>query len=153
MHLYTASVTELNAVIKNSNYHLEGVSCYLYDPATTPVPAGTIPLYRLYSSQWNGARYYTIDQMEYSRYIGSGNWKDEGIAGYVYGSLQPNTTLFYKLQNPTTYDWICTVDEVEKGNLTSSGSWMWSGAAGYVYTLTPGLTGTGTVPFYRLSNA
>jgi hypothetical protein len=150
MHLYTTSVTEMIAVIKNNTYNLEGVACYLYDPATTPVPAGTIPLYRLYSTQYN-AHYYTIDKMEYSVYIGGPNWKDQGIAGYVYGSLQPNTTVFNKLRNPTTYDWLYTADNAEEGNLISSGNWLLAGNAGYVYTPTPGLTGPCPVPFYRLS--
>ena len=39
MHLYTASVTELNVVITNYKKLLVAIACYLYDPATTPVPA------------------------------------------------------------------------------------------------------------------
>jgi hypothetical protein len=160
MHLYTTGVTEVNAVIKNANYHLEAVACYLYDPATKSVPAGTTPLYRFYDPQ-SGTHYYTSNKYELPSLGAGGAWNAEGIAGYLYDpatkSVPAGTTYFYCLNNPTTHDWFYTADKVEGDNLLSSGSgYQQVGIVGYVYAVglayASGTTGTGTVPFYRLSN-
>lgn len=90
---------------------------------------------------------YTANSQEALTVLAGSGWRDEGVACYVYGTPQPNTTDLFRRYNPTTGEHFYTADPTEAQNVLSSG-FTDEGTACYVYA--PGRAAAGTVPFYRL---
>jgi len=84
-HFYTASETERTSVAGSYNINEWRYESVAFDAFTTQV-AGTIPLYRFYSNQYQG-HFYTASETERD-YVdtnyGDNEWKFEGPAYYVY---------------------------------------------------------------------
>ena len=122
-HLLTTSQSEASS----SGLRAEGVEGYV---ASSQQP-GTIPLYRLLSS--NGrSHFYTTDAGERSRLLQSG-FHDEGIVGYVATSQLGGTTPLYREYNASTQDYLYTTSAQERQQ-TLQGGYKDEGIAGYVWT-------------------
>lgn len=144
-HFYTVNAKEMSNAIKQDNYVLDQVACYVYDPATPPPNA--VPLLRLFNNTTHH-HFYTINPTEALQVLEDHNWSDEGVACYVMGTSQLGTnTEFHRLNNPQTGDHLYTTDAHEAANtpgfIDESPT-----DAGYVYT--PGQAPGGTIPLYRL---
>jgi len=61
--------------------------------------ATTVPLYRLYGSSHH---FYTTSKAERDSAIQNANYKDEGIAGYVFDKLVPGTVALYRFVKETS---------------------------------------------------
>ncbi|KAI0689396.1 hypothetical protein BC835DRAFT_1283127, partial [Cytidiella melzeri] len=77
-HFYTTDAAEKDRTVGPKVRH-EGIVGYVYAQRQN----GTIPLYRLYHPATDD-HFYTTSAPEKETCIKGGEWKDEGIACYVY---------------------------------------------------------------------
>jgi hypothetical protein len=77
-HHWTTDAHEYG-VLTTMGWKQEGIDGYILPNAAT----GSIPLYRLYLNAFGGLHLWTTDANERNVLTNSGNWNDEGVAGYV----------------------------------------------------------------------
>jgi len=93
-HFYTIYSGERDNAVAIYHYVYEGVAGYVYQFQA----AGTTPLYRLADGPYGGTEhYYTIDAGQRDYYISHYGFISEGIAAYVYGYEEANTTPLYEM--------------------------------------------------------
>ena len=107
-HFFTTSYTEFaNTVANGFRDEATGRSGFA---VYTQQAAGSTPMFRLFNIQ-SGAHYYTLNQTERDFLVAinppptSGpdtrtfGYRNEGIAGYLFTTQQPSSTLVYRLYN------------------------------------------------------
>jgi hypothetical protein len=102
-----------------------------------------VALYRYYNTG-NYDHFYTANWSELGS--GSGNWKYEGIAGYVLMTQPPGAVPLYRYYHTGNYDHFYTTDWSELGS--GGGRWVYEGVAGYV----PTSSSPSTTNLYRYYN-
>ena len=129
-HFYTQDVAEYN-YLSTVGWIPENVGYYIYDSAITINNVQAKPWYRLYHLELK-VHLWTLSSAEYNR-LGSGNWRQEGIAGYFFETQVPNSIPLYRLYNKSIKKHHWTKDQNERDVLVSRG-WNSEGIAGYVFT-------------------
>lgn len=126
-HFFTTSTAERDQIIARwpSTWTYEGQR---YTAFTTQV-AGTIPLYRFWSSAYAG-HFYTADPSEKDAVIArwSNVWKFEGVAYYVYpaDSTQPGTAPVARFWSPSAAHHFYTADAAERQGVISRWWRVWT---------------------------
>lgn len=126
-HFYTADRKERDGVIASwpDVWTYEGQR---YTAYATQVP-GTIPLYRFWSSQYNG-HFYTADPAERDAVLARwpGIWSDEGVAYYVYPatSTEPNTVPVARFWSETAKHHFYTASARERDDVIARWPTVWS---------------------------
>lgn len=121
-HFYTISKSERNTVLKSYlpyEWRYENVA---YEAFNTQI-AGTVPLYRFYSTA-HGGHFYTTSAGERNSLISNpttSKWKYENVAFYVYpsGSVEPSKNV-YRFWSPTYRHHFYTASASEKNHVSSS---------------------------------
>jgi hypothetical protein len=75
-------------------------------------------------------------------------YKDEGIAGLVFQSVQPGTVPFYRLYSARHTNHFYTINVQERDNAIQKLGYRFEGITGYIYSKRL----CGTFPLYRLYN-
>ncbi|WP_455904741.1 GmrSD restriction endonuclease domain-containing protein [Microbacterium sp.] len=126
-HFFTTDPTERDQIIAR----WPGVWTYegqRYTAFTTQV-AGTIPLYRFWSTQYSG-HFYTADPAERAAVIAKwpSVWKDEGVAYYVYpaNSAQPDTVPVARFWSSSAAHHFYTADAAERDAVLAKWWRVWS---------------------------
>jgi hypothetical protein len=125
-HFYTADPAERDRVIATwpTIWHYEGIA---YSAFTTQV-SGTVPLYRFWSTRYNG-HFYTADPAERDRVLATWPdvWSYEGIAYYVYpaSSTQPNTTVVHRFWSTPASHHFYTASDAEKNRVIQTWPYFW----------------------------
>lgn len=106
-------------------------------------PAGALPFYRYYNTN-NGDHFYTSLESELGS--GGGDWKFEGVAGYVHTTAVGSSVPLHRYYHRNSGDHFYTANFGELGR--GRGDWKYEGVAGFVFpTQQPN-----TVPFHRYYN-
>ncbi|MFJ2541989.1 DUF1524 domain-containing protein [Microbacterium sp. NPDC087589] len=126
-HFFTTDVAERDQIIAR----WPGVWTYegqRYTAFKTQV-AGTIPLYRFWSSTYSG-HFYTADPAERAAVIARwpNIWKDEGVAYYVYptDSTQPDTVPVARFWSASAAHHFYTADAAERDAVIAKWTRVWS---------------------------
>lgn len=126
-HFYTVDAAERDRIITRwpGTWSYEGQRY----TAFASQAAGTVPLYRFWSAQYNG-HFFTADAVERDRVISRwpGTWSYEGVAYYVYPatSSQPNTVAVSRFWSPTVLHHFYTASTQERDQVTSKWGHIWS---------------------------
>lgn len=126
-HFYTADAVERDRVISRwpGTWSYEGAK---YNAFTTQAP-GTVPLYRFWSTRYNG-HFFTADPVERDRVISTwpGTWGYEGVAYYVYPatSAQPDTVAVSRFWSPSAAHHFYTASAQERDQVISRWPSVWS---------------------------
>jgi hypothetical protein len=126
-HFYTADPAERDRVIATwpTIWSYEGAR---YSAYASPAP-GTVPLYRFWSTRYNG-HFYTADPAERDRVIATWPdvWSYEGVAYYVYpnGSPQTGTTPVYRFWSDRYNHHFYTSDPAERDRVIATWPDVWS---------------------------
>jgi len=123
-HFYTTNAAERDNAVRAYGYKYE---CPAAQILATPSECA-IPLFRIFR---NREHFYTTDVEEKNRTVPYG--RDEGIAGFVYGTRQSGTIPLYRLYQPNTDDHFYTTSAPEKESCMTAGGWNDEGIACYVY--------------------
>ena len=113
-HFYTASATERDRIITtyaDSVWHYEGAA---YNAAQEP-GTGKVPLYRFWSSLYQG-HFYTTSETEKASIIADYDesvWSYEGIAYYVWAADDGSSKPVIRFWSPRTKHHFYTADAVE----------------------------------------
>ncbi len=135
-HFYTASLDEKNYVISHypdAVWHYEGIGFNAYSTQES----GTVPVYRFWSSKYNG-HFYTASQSEkdyVSSHYPSNVWNYEGITFYAYPAQEANTTPVYRFWSNQYNGHFYTSSQSEKDYILShypSNVWSYEGIAWWV---------------------
>ncbi|CAF1602031.1 unnamed protein product [Adineta ricciae] len=140
-HFYTINPNEIGTITPGStglgNYVYDGAVGNIYD-TPGPDPSLTVPLYR-YVNIHNSRHFYTTNWQEIgTNTVGAavGDWKHEGIAGYIYSTSQPNTRPFYRYYEQSNGAHFYTSDPNEIGTTTPGTAgkygYVLEGIVGYV---------------------
>lgn len=109
-----------------------------------------IGVHVLYDKDATGfEHFYSSSESEKNNAINTYRFLDEGIAGYVFNSPQPNAVPLYRLvstSNNNPGDHFYTADENEKNDAVAKYGYKYEGIACYVFR---GQTGR-SLPLYRL---
>ena len=112
--------------------------------STDSQPPLTMPFYR-YCNTKNAQHFYTTNGQEIRTIVAGtvvGNWKCEGIAGYIYSTSQPNTAPLYRYYASRHDAHLYTTNANEIGTTTSGAignyGYKFEGIAGYVVTTSSG---------------
>ena len=99
------------------------------DRSDAEVLDGSATLYR-YVHLGNGDHFYTIFWEELGE--GGGDWRLEGVAGYLPTTAGPDTADFHRYYNTRSGDHFYTIfwDELGPGG----GEWIYEGVAGLIFT-------------------
>jgi hypothetical protein len=76
-------------------------------------------------------------------------YKDEGVVGLVFQSVQPGTVPFYRLHSAKDANHFYTINVQERDNAIERLGYTFEGVTGYIYPK----KSCGTFPLYRLYNA
>ncbi|CAF0997125.1 unnamed protein product [Adineta steineri] len=140
-HFYTIDPNEIGTVTPGStgrgNYVFEGSVGRIYD-SPGPNPSLTLALYR-YINIRSGQHFYTTNWQEIgTNTVGAsiGDWKHEGIAGYIYSTMQPDTRPLYRYYERSHDAHFYTPDANEIGTTTPGTAgrdgYVFEGIIGYV---------------------
>lgn len=97
----------------------------------------------------SGDHFYTISMNEVRFALEKCGYRDDGLAGYVFGIQTPGTVPLYRLLQPASGDHFYTLSEAERDNAIAAYGYQDEGIACFVYAEA---TVAGTVPLYRLAN-
>lgn len=154
-HFYTTSQSEANNAVKVAGYRMEGPACYVFDPQANiqSLPNGVKPLNRIYNPAIN-AHFYTASQNEASNAIANAGYKSEGIACYVYDSVQATAVPLYRLYHQAKGHHFYTASLNEADKAVATDGYTSEGIACYVYDPGTSLNALpkGAVPLLRLYN-
>lgn len=126
-HFYTADPVEREKIIAQwgRDWSYEGQR---YSAYSTQV-AGTVPLYRFWSSAFKG-HFFTADEAEkdFVRANWPDTWSYEGIAYYVYpsGSAEPDTAPVYRFWGAGVSHHFYTASNIERDTVISKWPSKWS---------------------------
>src|SRR6266568_2634189 len=93
-HFYTENPGVVTSAIKQGDYHLEGIACYVVYISR----AGSIPLYHL-SDPNSGNHLYTTDEAEAQNAIVNNGYRDKVTACYVNDIRSGQGIPLYRLFN------------------------------------------------------
>ena len=139
-HFYTTNGAEIGVttagVLGNHGYVSEGVGFKI----ETENIAGTVPLYRYYSSSAVD-HFYTTNANEIgvttAGLTGNHGYTSEGVLGYCFDTYQPDTVPLYKYYQPEIEDHFYTTitGEIGTGTAGQTGSYGYvsGGIQCYVY--------------------
>lgn len=126
-HFFTTDTNERDQIIRRwpGTWTYEGQR---YTAFTTQV-AGTIPLYRFWSSQYTG-HFFTADTAERDAVMKKwpNTWKYEGVAYYVYpsDSRQPDTVAVARFWSNSAAHHFYTADAAERDGVLSKWWRVWT---------------------------
>ena len=128
-HMYTKSAKEYNSCGSGSykDWKAEGVAWYAPKSSAKPV-------YRLYNLK-SGDHHYTTSATERDKLVGSGQWRDEGIAFYSAAKGDEGSIAIYRIFNGRLKrgQHHYTKSATERDKLVASGQWRDEGVGFYGY--------------------
>ena len=128
-HLWTRNKKEYESAGSGSykDWKAEGIAWYV------PRSSGA-PVYRLYNTK-SGDHHYTTSLVEKTKLVGSGQWRDEGVAFYSATAKDTNTIKVYRVYNSRLKrgQHHYTKSAAERDSLVKSGSWKDEGTSFYGY--------------------
>ena len=129
-HLWTKSAKEYESAGSGSyaDWKAEGVAWYV------PVSSAK-PVYRLYNTK-SGDHHYTTSMAEKDKLVGSGQWRDEGIAFYSATAKDTNTIKIYRVYNSRLKrgQHHYTRSAAERDSLVKNSGWKDEGIGFYGYS-------------------
>jgi hypothetical protein len=114
-----------------------------YEASATPeISVAATPLYRSFH-KGKTDHFYTIDKSEWSEAV-SGNWTQEGIQAYVFGSPVPDAVPLYRSFHSEKFDHFYTTKKEEWDSAAGAG-WTREKIECYVFKSEV----KGAIPLYR----
>ena len=103
--------------------------------APEPTYPGAKPVYRLYNTK-SGDHHYTTSMAEKDKLVGSGQWRDEGIAFYSATAKDTNTIKIYRVYNSRLKrgQHHYTRSAAERDSLVKNSGWKDEGIGFYGYS-------------------
>lgn len=120
-HFYKTAWRDVYAA-SGFGWEFERMECAIYRSPQT----GTIPLFGYHN---NENHFYTTNISEMGS--GSGEWRLDGVVGYVYGSQQPNTIPLHRYISKDGVRHLYSADFNELGS--GNGDWSYEGVSCWVY--------------------
>lgn len=131
-HLYTTSAPERNQAEKQG-YVSEGEVGNVF---ASPTP-GTVPLYRLLSTQKGGGHFMTTSAAERDNAVSKLHYRPEGVSAYVSPKQAPGSIPLYRLMNPRNGDHFYTATPAEREEVIRKDGFHDEGIAGYIWPSPP----------------
>jgi PKD domain/Repeat of unknown function (DUF5648)/Carboxypeptidase regulatory-like domain len=133
-HFFTTNVDEAAHIRQfDSNWRDEGQAFSAYPADGSTCAAGTLPVHRFYSAQFQ-SHFFTVDEVEKEHIrLADTNWNYEGVAYCAVSRQEPGTTPLYRFWSPGFGKHFYTADAAEAHQLdVNDPNWDAEGIAYYV---------------------
>ena len=133
-HFYTQDEAEAKRLREtDTNWVYEGTAFNTWPTVDGTCTAGTLPVYRFWSSAFR-SHFYTVDEAEMATVRDTdSNWNFEGAAFCAAPGASATSTPVYRFWSPSFQKHFYTADQAEADNLRSTDkNWNYEGIAFYV---------------------